>query len=255
MSRKKIRVLVSVVLCLSVFLSWADYSSAAKKNKGKIIALKEKKKTLKIGKSFQIKIKKSKGITIKKLKCTTKSSKIKVTQKGKVTAKKAGTATVRCKIKYRMRGKKKLYQKTLNCKITIKKNKNTSNNKVIPSATPGVSAVPNVTPPAVSAAPNVLESQALEGDSLNMPLNPHSVLTLNMDSQWKFSKIGSSEEEVSAAVIPGYDDSHCETVSLPHTWNAEDGADGWQTTDADGNSYYRGNGIYRKELTLERATW
>ncbi|MDE6567354.1 MAG: hypothetical protein K2K70_06450, partial [Lachnospiraceae bacterium] len=96
MFRKGIRVLVSGLLCLSLFLAGAGHSFAATKNTGKKLALKTKKKTLKIGQSFQIKIKKSKGISIKKLKCTTKSSKIKVTQKGKVTAKKAGTATVRC---------------------------------------------------------------------------------------------------------------------------------------------------------------
>lgn len=59
----------------------------------------------------------------------------------------------------------------------------------------------------------------------------------------------------SAAVTPDYDDSLYDSISLPHTWNAEDGADGWQIIDGDGNSYYRGNGIYRKKLTLERKTW
>jgi len=257
---RKIRVLVSSVLCAAIFLAGADYSSAAVKKKGKTVDLKQKKKTLKVGKSFRIKIKKSKGVTIKKLKCSTKSSKIKVTQKGKVTARKAGTATVRCSIKYRIKGRKKLHQKTLTCKITVKKNQNTSTGKPVPSVKPDVSALSSATPaptnsPMVSADPNLLESKVLEGDSLNGELNPCSMLSLDMDSQWKFSKIGSAEEEVSAAVLPEYDDSQYESVSLPHTWNAEDGADGWQTTDDDGNSYYRGNGIYRRELTLQRETW
>lgn len=82
-----------------------------------------------------------------------------------------------------------------------------------------------------------------------------SKLYMDMDSQWKFSKVGCSDEELSAVILPEYDDSRYEMVSLPHTWNVEDGADGWQTTDADGNSYYRGNGLYRKELSLEREIW
>lgn len=107
----------------------------------------------------------------------------------------------------------------------------------------------------MSAISKILESQALEGSSLDMELNPRSLLTLNVDSKWKFSKIGVSEKEISAAVTPEYDDSCYETVSLPHTWNAEDGVDGWQPTDVDANSYYRGNGIYRKKLTLESDIW
>ena len=89
----------------------------------------------------------------------------------------------------------------------------------------------------------------------NIELKPCPVLKLDMDSQWKFSKLGSSKEEISAAVAVKYDDSRYEMVSLPHTWNAEDGADGRQTADDDGKSYYRGNGIYRRELILEREIW
>ena len=35
-------------------------------------------------------------------------------------------------------------------------------------------------------------------------------------------QIGASDEEIAAVVVPGFDDSLYETVSLPHTWNAED---------------------------------
>lgn len=260
------KTIVSAILCVAIILTSVDYSSAVGKNKGKTVALKQNKKTLKIGKSFQIKVKKSKGITIKSLKFTAKSSKIKVTKKGKVTAKKAGTATVRCKIKYRIKGDKKLRQKTLNCKITVKKNQTASASTPVPSVKPDVPATPNVTPsttgtpkptdtPPVIETPKPLDFQTLVGDSLNAELKPHAALSLDMDSQWKFSKIGSTEEEISAAVAPDYDDSDYESISLPHTWNAEDGVDGWKETDADGNSYYRGNGMYRRELTLERETW
>lgn len=47
MLRKKIRVLVSIVLCMSVFLTGADYSSAAISNKGRLVGLQQKKKILK----------------------------------------------------------------------------------------------------------------------------------------------------------------------------------------------------------------
>lgn len=88
MMLRKIRVFLGIFLCLSIFLTATDYSSAAKKNGGNKIVLKQKKKTLKVGQSFRIKIKKSKGIIMKQLKFTTKSSKVKVTKKGMVTAKK-----------------------------------------------------------------------------------------------------------------------------------------------------------------------
>lgn len=113
----------------------------------------------------------------------------------------------------------------------------------------------NQTDPVATVDPDLLESQVLEGNVLNTKLYPCPVLALDMDSEWRFSKIDSSEEIIFAAILPECDDSNYETVSLPHTWNAEDGADGWQTKDADGNSYYRGNGIYRKELTLDSDTW
>nr|MDE6566946.1 glycoside hydrolase family 2 protein [Lachnospiraceae bacterium] len=166
-------------------------------------------------------------------------------------------------ITYRIKGKKKLYQKTLNCKISIKKNQKDSTASNVPSlsATPYVTLAPTDIPdipedtPVPTNTPVVLETQTLEEDSLNMELDSSSRLTLDMDAQWKFSKIGPSRQEILAAVIPECDDSHYETVSLPHTWNAEDGADGWKTTDADGNSYYRGNGVYRKKLTLDSDIW
>lgn len=178
-----------------------------------------------------------------------------------------------------------MYQKVVTCKITVEKNQenvtDTSgpgsmpNMSVSPDATSASSSTPDVTPvpnntPVISATseptptpmpsktpvvPVNLKTQMLAGDSLNTELASCPVLALDMDSQWKFSKIGSSEKEISAAVMLECDDSLYEAVSLPHTWNAEDGADGWQTTDDDGNSYYRGNGMYRKELTLEREIW
>lgn len=103
--------------------------------------------------------------------------------------------------------------------------------------------------------PNLLESHALAGDALHRELSSRPIKELSMDARWRFSKIGLSESEVSQAVAPNFDDSGYEAISLPHTWNAEDGADGWLTKDKDGNSYDRGNGVYRKILELEQEEW
>ncbi|MCI8563104.1 MAG: glycoside hydrolase family 2 protein, partial [Lachnospiraceae bacterium] len=56
-------------------------------------------------------------------------------------------------------------------------------------------------------------------------------------------------EEIAAVVVPGFDDSLYETVSLPHTWNAEDGTCGRE------GICYRGNGVYRRELILPYEEW
>ena len=79
--------------------------------------------------------------------------------------------------------------------------------------------------------------------------NITSMLTLDLDAQWKFSKIGASDEEITAVVVPGFDDSLYETVSLPHTWNAEDGTCGRE------GICYRGNGVYRRKLILSYEEW
>ncbi|RKI36225.1 glycoside hydrolase family 2 protein [bacterium D16-51] len=79
--------------------------------------------------------------------------------------------------------------------------------------------------------------------------NSQTMLTLDLDAKWKFSKIGVWEEEIAEAVAPEFDDSLYETVSLPHTWNAEDGTCGKE------GICYRGNGLYRKRLMLSYGEW
>jgi beta-galactosidase len=64
---------------------------------------------------------------------------------------------------------------------------------------------------------------------------------INIDSHWKFHRGAQSTGEHFSALT--YNDSSWERVSLPHTWNAVDGTDG-------GNDYYRGDGWYRKALTI-----
>ncbi|MED4953736.1 glycoside hydrolase family 2 TIM barrel-domain containing protein [Paenibacillus macerans] len=60
---------------------------------------------------------------------------------------------------------------------------------------------------------------------------------INLNPNWKFSKLDESD-----AKDISYDDRNWEELSLPHTWNAIDGANG--------NEYYRGACWYRKVLTL-----
>jgi len=50
--------------------------------------------------------------------------------------------------------------------------------------------------------------------------------------------------DVPGAEAPTFDDGAWQTISLPHTWNAEDGADGPKTR------YYRGVGWYRRHVRL-----
>ncbi|MBE5797016.1 MAG: glycoside hydrolase family 2 protein [Clostridiales bacterium] len=60
---------------------------------------------------------------------------------------------------------------------------------------------------------------------------------LDFNAQWRFAK---------GAAIPSTLPENWETVTLPHTWNAEDGQDG-------GNDYWRGTGIYAKAFPRPEA--
>ncbi len=61
---------------------------------------------------------------------------------------------------------------------------------------------------------------------------------INMNDSWKFIK----QDEVSA-YNKSFDDTSWETVSVPHTWNAIDGANGFD--------FYKGACWYRKELMID----
>ncbi|ACU75707.1 Beta-galactosidase [Catenulispora acidiphila DSM 44928] len=61
---------------------------------------------------------------------------------------------------------------------------------------------------------------------------------LSLDSGWRFHK-----GDVAGAQAPGFDDAAWTALSVPHTWNAADGADG-------GGNYYRGVGWYRRHITV-----
>ncbi|SEG93090.1 beta-galactosidase [Actinacidiphila yanglinensis] len=61
---------------------------------------------------------------------------------------------------------------------------------------------------------------------------------LSLDSGWRFH-----QGDVADAQQPSFDDSAWTALSVPHTWNAQDGADG-------GGNYYRGVGWYRRRVTV-----
>lgn len=70
---------------------------------------------------------------------------------------------------------------------------------------------------------------------------------INFNGGWKFLKL-TQKGVLSELAVENVDfnDSVWETVTLPHTWNAVDGADGWSGIDEGGEHYYRGLGGYRK---------
>jgi beta-galactosidase len=65
-------------------------------------------------------------------------------------------------------------------------------------------------------------------------------IDINIDHGWRFI-----EQDVPSAKDASFDDSSWQSVSLPHTWNVEDGARH--------GAYYRGPGWYRKQLQIGNA--
>jgi beta-galactosidase len=64
---------------------------------------------------------------------------------------------------------------------------------------------------------------------------------VDLGDGWRFLRADTPD-----AQNPGFDDSTWSDVTVPHTWNAQDGQDG-------GNNYYRGVGWYRLHLTPPKA--
>lgn len=63
---------------------------------------------------------------------------------------------------------------------------------------------------------------------------------VSLNEAWEFYKGSLSLAEVSHQAAS---DKQWQAISLPHTWNAEDGYDG-------GNNYFRGDGWYRKQIKV-----
>ena len=61
---------------------------------------------------------------------------------------------------------------------------------------------------------------------------------ININNSWKFIR----EDEVKA-MNKVYNDENWEVINVPHTWNAFDGANGFD--------FYKGSCWYRKEFTIE----
>jgi beta-galactosidase len=76
-----------------------------------------------------------------------------------------------------------------------------------------------VVPQAVAAAPAQVRQQA------------------DLDANWRFVR-----SDVAGAEAKTFNDAAWTGVTVPHTWNAQDGQDG-------GNNYYRGIGWYRRHYT------
>ena len=81
-------------------------------------------------------------------------------------------------------------------------------------------------PDGLTVQKQVILTDISDGGRVEQPLN----------DGWSFYR-----GALSGAEKVSYDDSAFTAVTLPHTWNAEDGADG-------GNNYYRGEGWYRRSL-------
>jgi beta-galactosidase len=60
---------------------------------------------------------------------------------------------------------------------------------------------------------------------------------IDLNAGWRFNK-----GDVSGAQNPAFNDAGWAAVTVPHTWNAQDGQDG-------GNNYFRGIGWYRRHYT------
>lgn len=91
--------------------------------------------------------------------------------------------------------------------------------------------------------------------ALNQPqtLSVRHIEELN--ESWKFAKLPRSEGLSSLPIeAVNFDDSSWQNITLPHTWNSTDGADGCIKGDAisdeTAEGYYRGLGGYRRTLFL-----
>lgn len=120
--KKILCVLLCAILCASVFM----VSAQAKKQKSKV-SLNKKSITLRIVKngnsktrgSSKLKVKKLKGVTLKKVKYKSTNKKVaSVTKSGKIMSKKNGSAKIKVSVKYLY--KKKIKNSTLTCKVKVK---------------------------------------------------------------------------------------------------------------------------------------
>lgn len=85
-------------------------------------------------------------------------------------------------------------------------------------------------------------------------MNQAGRIILDFDKGWRFLKLTQAGGLPDLPFdSPDFDDSAWESINLPHTWNAVDGADGWSGIDEGGEHYYRGLGGYRKTFTIPQS--
>lgn len=158
--KKTLAALLAVAMVLTA-VGVTTTTADAKKAKVKKITLSAKKKTLKVGKSFTLKVKSVKPKKASKaVKWKSSNKKVAtVNAKGKVVAKKAGKATITATSKSNKKVKS-------TCKITVK-TAGTGGTTVEPSTEP--STAPSQNPPAASTAPSQNPPAASTDPSQNPP--------------------------------------------------------------------------------------
>ncbi len=180
---KKLKKGLCGLLCLALVFSsliWSGQAQAAKKK----VKLNKKKITLKVGKTYKLKVKN----TRKKVKWSSNKPKVaKVSKKGKVTAKKKGTAIITAKV-----GKKKY-----KCTVKVKK-KTTKKNDIKTTET----AAPTQEPQATEASEiGIVSMKYMYQGVFSFQLSSAQVLTkdnIKMTYFYELSDRGKNETKVKA---------------------------------------------------------
>lgn len=125
MRRKNGKIILAVMLAFGLLLSGIDSTALQAEAAGKKVTVKlnKTKASVKKGKKIALKVVTKNVKKVVSVKWSSKNSKIAtVNSKGKVTGRKAGKSTVIvCKVKYRIKGSKKVRSKKLTCKVQVKR--------------------------------------------------------------------------------------------------------------------------------------
>lgn len=93
-------------------------------------------------------------------------------------------------------------------------------------------------------------------DSIIVKQDAKGRITTGFNENWRFIKLP-QKNVLSKKVFQtaDFDDSSWENISLPHTWNDVDGADGIFADGEESEGYYRGLGRYRKTAYFSADTY
>lgn len=175
--KKLLSVMLSVLIFTGAFTALPMNASAASRK----VKLKKSSATLKITKKngknsfgkITIKLKKSKGVTVKKKSFKSSNAKIaKVSNKGVVTAKKKGSANIYVKVKYTF--KKRTYSKKLTFKVKVK-DLRVNKSPVEPEIEPEAPSMPADFIKKLSAFSNKLYNMSVAEADGNFVMSPVSV--------------------------------------------------------------------------------